>query len=119
MADSYTSSIDDTQFVSVCNTENSSTDGKIDVIISANGKRNKCQMTTEKYRELTVKLLEIEQIKCEEYLVYEEMDRLNAEKQHLQNLINLLHATGSNDRMKNSRYCQRRLQKDNSKSHLN
>jgi len=81
------SMIDDNKSVQVCNTENS----VIDVTISVNGKRNKRQMTSEQYRLLTDKLFEIEQIKCEEYLIYEQINRLNAEKQHLQNLLNILH----------------------------
>jgi len=81
------SMIDDNKSVQVCNTENS----VIDVTISVNGKRNKRQMTSEQYRQLTDKLFEIEQIKREEYLVYEQINRLNAGKQHLQNLLNILH----------------------------
>jgi hypothetical protein len=106
------SMIDDNKSVQVFNAENSTSDEKIDVTISVNGKRNKRQMTLEEYRQLTDKLLEIEQIKCEEYLVYEKLNRLNAEKQHLQNLLNILHIIDLNDGMKNSRCCQRRLQKN-------
>lgn len=119
MADCCTSSIDEQNSIQKNDTENTSMDEKPDVVITSNGKRNKPQLTPEQYHQLTDKLLEIEQIKCEEYLVREQINHLNNETQHLQTLLNILHNMDSNDRMRNARYRQRRLQKNNSDSHFN
>lgn len=110
MADSCSLPINDNKI----DTEYSSTDEKVN-----NNKNNKRKMTLEQYHQLIDKLVKMEQIKSEERLVYEELNRLNAEKEHLQNLLNILHIMDMNDRMKNSRSRQRRLQKFNSNVRLN
>ena len=116
MADSCSSSIDSSginkdQPVRASNTENSSSDDK------PNGQRNKRKLSLEEYRELTDKLLEIKQIKCEERLVKEQINRVNIEKQYI---LSLLHTMNSNNRRNNnSQHRQRQLQKLQSNSHLN
>jgi hypothetical protein len=113
MADSCSSSIDSTVINSdkSIQPETSVVDEKVNVKILPNNTRIQLTMKSEQYRQLKNKLFEIEQIKCEECLVYEQIDRLNSEKQHIQNLLNLLYAMDSNDRMKKSRCRQKRLQK--------
>jgi hemerythrin superfamily protein len=81
-----------------------------DSTIITSEKADKRKLTSEEYLQLKDKLLEIQQINCEERLVYERIKHLNAEKQYLQDLLDILHATDDNDRMKNSRTRQRRLQ---------
>lgn len=83
----------------------------IDEKVNTQDKKIKRTITSEQYRQLTDKLFEIEQIKCEEYFVHEQINRLNSEKQHLHDLLNLLYAMDSHDRLKKSRSRQRRLQK--------
>jgi predicted alpha/beta superfamily hydrolase len=120
MSDSCSSPIiNNDQSVPLCNTENSSTDENINVLIFANGTRSKRKMTSEQYHQLNDKLLEIEQIKCEERLVHEQLDHLNQEKQYVQNLLDILHMMDSEGRMNNSRSRPRRLKKFHSKSDLN
>jgi len=97
MADSCSPSSDDNKSVHKSKPENSSTDEKIHVTISGNDKTNKPKMTSEQNRQLTDKLLEMEQIKCEERLVHEQINRLNAETQFLQNLLKILHFIDLND----------------------
>jgi plasmid maintenance system killer protein len=124
MADSGSSSsdlstIDNITSTPVDEAKNSSSDDIMTITLFVNGKSNKCKITSENYRQLQEKLFVLEQIKCEERLVYEQMNRLNAEKQHLQKLLNILHATNTNNKMKNSKRRQRRLQQSDSNSHLN
>jgi len=111
MANSCSSSINEKNSLSTNETENSSIDEKINVIITLNGQRNKRQLTSKQYHQITDKLCEIEQIKCEEYFVSEQINRLNLEQEHLQNLLNILHTMDRNERMRKSQYRQRRLQK--------
>ncbi len=60
------------------------------------------------------KILEIQQINCEERLVSEQLKQLNAEKQYLQDLLNILYTMDQNERMKNTRSRQRLSQKKDS-----
>ena len=119
MADSFSSSndsltINNDKSIHECNSKNCSTNEKLTVTIFANGKKAKCKMTPEHYQQLTDKLLEMEQIKCEERFVHEQINRIISEKQHLKNLLNMLHTIDSNDRIKNSHFQQQRLKKLNS-----
>ncbi|UJR28360.1 hypothetical protein I4U23_009602 [Adineta vaga] len=74
--------------------------------------RLKQKLTSQKYRQITDKLLEIEQINCEELLVNEEINRLNHQRQYLQSLINILHAMDTKHSMKKSCSRRRRLQRN-------
>ena len=118
MADSCSSSPMDDNDTSVHDTKKPSIDEKIDVTIVANGKIRKRKMTVEQYCDFSDKLLEIEQITCEERLVHEQINRINLEKQHLQNLLTILHRIDSNDKRTNSQYSKRLSQKLQSTSDL-
>jgi len=65
---------------------------------------NERRVTSQDYDELSDKILEIRQIEYEQYLLVEEMNRVDAEKQRLQDLLNLLKSTKSNERTKNTKY---------------
>jgi hypothetical protein len=65
---------------------------------------NKHRVASQDCNELSDKILEIRQIEYEQYLLVEEMNRVDAEKQRLQHLLNLLKSTKSNDRTKNTKY---------------
>jgi hypothetical protein len=115
MADSCSSSIDSTiinkdKSVRASTTENSSSDDK------PNEQRNKRKLSLEEYHQLTETLLEIKQIKCEERLVKEQINRVNIEKQYI---LNILHTLNSNNRNNTSQHRQRPLQKFQSNSDLN
>jgi hypothetical protein len=105
MADAFSSPIE---------TETCTTDAKVH-----DGKNINRKLTPEQYHQLTDKLREIEQIKCEERLVYDELHRINAERQQLQDLLNILHVMGSNERINSSRFRHRRLQKRKSNARSN
>ena len=80
-----------------------------DQILSA--KADKPKLTPEELTQLKDKILEIQQINCEERLVFERLKKLNAEKQYLQDLLNILHTMDDNERMTNSRIRPRLSQK--------
>ncbi|CAF0870269.1 unnamed protein product [Adineta steineri] len=115
MADTSTSSTDSTIFtndepIQMCQSETPPTGEKKFVSLSTNINRHKRKLTPEEYRQRADKLLEIEQIKCEEYLVQQEINRVNIQRQHIKNLINQLHMLDySNKIIKNSRSRLRRL----------
>jgi hypothetical protein len=111
MVDSHSTTIDSKQSINMCDTKND--------LINENVKDNKRRLTLEECLQLRDKLLEIKQIERQERLVFERLDHINGEKEHLQNLLDILHAMDANDRMRNSRQRQRRLQKTHSKSRLN
>lgn len=77
----------------------------------ANIQRNKRKLTAEQYQALTDKLLEIEDLECQEQLVHQRLHSINAEKQHLQNLLNLLQTMDEPGKIKYSRSRQCRSQK--------
>jgi hypothetical protein len=77
-------------------------------------KTDKSKLTSEELIQLKDKILEIQQINCEERLVSEQLKQLNAEKQYLQDLLNILYTMDQNERMKNTRSRQRLSQKKDS-----
>lgn len=79
-------------------------------------RKNKRKLTPEQCEELNEKLLEMEQIKYEEQLVYERLHSINLEKQHLQSLLNLLHTMDNPERVKNPRTRHSQIPKTNSSS---
>ena len=75
-------------------------------------KRLRQILTSEKSRIVADKLLEIEQINSEEFLVKREINRLNYERQYIQNLISLLHLMKATRPAAHSRPRPRRLQRN-------
>ena len=114
MADCQLPTIPDQKTIQASDSKNTSSDPK-----GNENRKNKRRLTPEESRQLTDKLLEIEQIKYEERLVYEQINHLNIEKQHLRNLLNALRAMDPNTRMTNSTYRQRPLEKVHPKTHSN
>ncbi len=105
MTGSYSSSIDSSM---VNKSENSFSEEDVNNIHS---EANKCRVTSQDYNELSDKILEIRQIEYEQYLLLEEINRVDAEKQRLQDLLNLLKSTKSNDRTKNTKYHHHHLKR--------
>ena len=81
-----------------------------------NNRSSKRKFTAEESHELNEKLLEIEELRYHEQLVYERLHSINAEKQHLQNLLNLLQSMDTPEKAKYPRSRQTRSQKIDSSS---
>jgi hypothetical protein len=92
---------------------NSSSDKEMNII---KGTTNKCRIIPQNSSEISDEILEIQQIEYEQRLIIEEINRIDAEKKRLQDLLNLLQSTKSNDRKKNTKKHRRRLQRLDSNS---
>ncbi|CAF0980824.1 unnamed protein product [Adineta ricciae] len=75
-------------------------------------KRLRQILTSEKCRIIADKLLEIEQINSEEFLVHTEINRLNYKRQYLQNLLSLVHLMKTTHPAPYSRSRPRRLHRN-------
>jgi hypothetical protein len=71
---------------------------------------NKCRIIAQNSCEIPDEILEIQQIEYEQHLLMEEINRVDAEKQRLQDLLYLVQSMKSNDRKKNTKQACRRRQ---------
>ncbi len=77
---------------------------------------NKTRILPTNSCEILDELLEIQQIEYEQRLILEEINRIDIEKQRLQNLLNLLQSSKANDRKKPKKSRHRRFQNSDSSS---
>lgn len=70
---------------------------------------NKSRIIPQNSYKIPDEILEIQQIEYEQHLINEEINRIDAEKQRLQDLLNLLQSMKSNDRKKQTKQYRRRL----------
>ena len=103
--------VDVAQSIPAVECQTSSCNERITKTTASNSTTTKRKMTPERMRLLTDKLLEIEQVKCEERLVLEKINRLNDQRQYIQKLLNVLHLMDANRSANRSHRRQRRLQR--------
>jgi len=77
---------------------------------------NKSRIIPQNSYKISDEILEIQQIEYEQNLINEEINHIDAEKQKLQDLLNLLQSMKSNDRKKQTKQYRHRLQSIDSNS---
>ncbi len=77
---------------------------------------NKSRIIPQNSYKISDQILEIQQIEYEQHLINEEINHIDAEKQKLQGLLNLLQSMKSNDRKNQTKQYRRRLQSIDSNS---
>jgi hypothetical protein len=102
MASLCSSSIDSSM---TDNSENSPSSTEI------NGETYKYRIIPQNSCEIPNEILEIQQIEYEQRLIVDQINRIDEEKQRLQDLLNLLQSTKSNNRKKNTTQHYRKSQR--------
>lgn len=80
-------------------------------IIPMNNETNKYRIIPQNSSEIPNEILEIQQIEYEQRLIRERINRVDEEKQRLQDLLNLLQSTKSNNKRKNTTHHYRKLRR--------